>query len=898
MKLSIRSKIVIVIIMPIVVIYLAIMMFNIFEARQWTITNAEKRMGELSISYADRFDSLLREAAQAAKLTAAFIESYPRPSSELIYAQLQANLQINPLVYGSAVCFEPFKYQPGRRLFVRYVYRDGDVLRKEDPAATGYDYTEPKQEYWHMPRTTGKALWTEPYFDEGGGNILMATYSVPFFSNGMFLGITTVDIPLEPLREMADLGISRDFDFFIVTKAGKYVYSPHLERINKSIFSVCKQSGREDMCELARVVASGKTGAVKIPGWESKEREWIFYAPVASARWGFAVSIPEKQVLSPVREQFYRNIAFLIISLFLIAVSLWFLSVRISRPITQLNKAVSELSKGNLGIRADISSNDEIGALAGAFNDMAKQLSEREQALRASESKFRAIFDQTFQFVGLMAPDGTLLEANRTSLNFYGIDEQDVAGKLFWEAPWWAHSEVLRERLRQATKKAAAGEFVRFEITHPLPDGTHYVDFSLKPIKDESDRVVFLIPEGRDITVRRQAEEEKRMLQAQLNRAEKMETIGTLAGGVAHDLNNILGAIVGYPDLMLDDIPKDSPLRNSVLAIKESGERAASVVQDLLTLARRGIAITEVENLNNIITRYLGTREFLKLKEFYPYVQLETNLTTDLLNILGSPVHLSKVVMNLVSNAAEAMPGGGKITIFTENIYLDKPIKGYDIIEEGDYVVLTVSDDGIGIPEVDLKRIFEPFYTKKVMGRSGTGLGMAVVWGTVKDHKGYIDVDSQEGTGTTFKLYFPVTRKGIEDPQGPVSIEEYVGNGQKILVIDDVKAQREIASSMLTKLNYTVAAVVSGEEAVGYLKNNTADLLVIDMIMDPGIDGLETYKKILETRPDQKAIIASGVSETDRVKAAQNIGAGAYIKKPYTLEKIGLAVKAELQKQF
>jgi Response regulator containing CheY-like receiver, AAA-type ATPase, and DNA-binding domains len=211
-------------------------------------------------------------------------------------------------------------------------------------------------------------------------------------------------------------------------------------------------------------------------------------------------------------------------------------------------------------------------------------------------------------------------------------------------------------------------------------------------------------------------------------------------------------------------------------------------------------------------------------------------------------------------------------------------------------VVLTVSDTGIGISLEDREKIFEPFYTKKVLGRSGTGLGMAVVWGTVKDHNGYIDVQSLEGKGTTFTLYFPATRQESAQDNVPLRLEEYSGKGESILIVDDVKEQREIASLMLKKLGYAVTSVASGEEAVDYLKNNSADLLVLDMIMDPGIDGLETYKKILQLHPKQKAIIVSGFSETERVKEIQKLGAGPYLKKPYLFEKIGHAVRLELDK--
>jgi CheY-like chemotaxis protein len=263
---------------------------------------------------------------------------------------------------------------------------------------------------------------------------------------------------------------------------------------------------------------------------------------------------------------------------------------------------------------------------------------------------------------------------------------------------------------------------------------------------------------------------------------------------------------------------------------------------------------------------------------------------------MGSPVHLSKTAMNLISNAAEAMPDGGKIIVSTQNRYISEPVKGYDDIKEGDYVTLAVFDTGIGISAGDMEKIFDPFYTKKVMGRSGTGLGMTVVWGTVKDHNGYIDVESTEGKGTTFTLYFPVTRKESVKDKSLINIEDYMGGGETVLVVDDIEEQREIASVMLKKLGYSVTSVSSGEEAVDYMKDHSADLLILDMIMDPGIDGLETYRKILELHPGQKAIIASGFSESKRVKQVQKLGSGTYVKKPYLLKKIGIAVRGELDK--
>ncbi|MCP4688377.1 MAG: DUF3365 domain-containing protein [Desulfobacterales bacterium] len=527
---------------------------------------------------------------------------------------------------------------------------------------------------------------------------------------------------------------------------------------------------------------------------------------------------------------------------------------------------------------------------------LSREIEERrlaEGALRESELQHRNILDSMGDFIHVVDRDLNIVLINsalKRLIDSYGLNRDVVGRRLFEAFPFLSRNAADEYRRVFETEEMRITE-EEFEIKEK-----EIITETRKIPLLEGRTVVGVVSVIREITRQKQMDRKRMELETKIRRIQKMEVVGTLAGGVAHDLNNILSGIVGYPELLLLDLPEDSPFRKPIQEIRRSGERAAAIVQDLLTLARRGVAIDEVVNLNEIVSNYLMSPEFKRLLTHHPMVDVKTDLAPDVLNILASPAHISKTVMNLISNAAEAMPDGGAISLSTENRYIDRPTNGYDDVAEGDYVALTVADDGVGISPDDRERIFEPFYTKKNMGRSGTGLGMAVVWGSVKDHQGFIDIESDEGEGTTFTLFFPVTRQGASLKEPKLALEDFMGDNQSILVVDDVKTQREIASSMLSKIGYSVTTVSSGEAALEYMRNNTADLLVLDMIMDPGIDGLETYKGIIQLHPGQKAIIASGFAETSRVREAQKLGAGAYLKKPYTLENIGVAVKAELER--
>ena len=512
-----------------------------------------------------------------------------------------------------------------------------------------------------------------------------------------------------------------------------------------------------------------------------------------------------------------------------------------------------------------------------------------ENALRESEERFRILFEKAPDAIFIESLSDHILDANAAASQMLGYSREEfmsmtVADLQAPEARGEAGS-VIRKELTQ-------GNF--FEGLDICKDGTIVpVEVHNRQMRIQGQDLVLSVV--RDISQRKLVENKLRENEEKLARSKKIESLGLMAGGIAHDLNNILSGIVSYPDLLLMDLPEDSPLRMPIKTIKKSGLRAVDVVSDLLTVARGVATSKEVRSLNAIIEEHLDSVEHVKLAEMYPSVTFKTEFDCDLMNINCSPAHIKKSMFNLIANALEAIEGSGKITIFTFKRYLDEPFKGYEDINMGEYAVLSVSDDGLGITSGDLERIFEPFYTKKVMGRSGTGLGLTVVWNTVKEHEGYINVKSNE-RGTIFELYFPVTIEEVTAETEKISLEDYLGNGEKILVVDDEENQRVIACGLLTSLGYTSEAVPSGEEAIEYVKKRTVDLIVLDMIMPKGMNGRETYEEIIKIHPRQKAIITSGFAETEDVKTAQELGAGKYIKKPYTIEKMGLTIKEELEK--
>lgn len=502
--------------------------------------------------------------------------------------------------------------------------------------------------------------------------------------------------------------------------------------------------------------------------------------------------------------------------------------------------------------------------------------------------QYEKILSVSRDFLALVDTEGRYLAVNDTYIKTLGVKREQIIGRTLREV---VGDELYKNYAKKVLSRALQGQNSSYQCWTEIPNlGKRCIEANYHPyIPPDGNQIEAVVIQVKDLTKRK-------LMEQRINQMEKMEAIGQVAGGVAHDLNNILSGIVSYPELLLVQLPEGHPMRPPLLTIQRTGTKAAAIVEDMLTLSRRGVKSVEIVRLNIIITEYLESPEFIELNKHYPGIELERQLSPDLLHVKGSPIHLTKCVMNLVGNAIEAMPDGGRLSITTQSLYLDHATKEYDQIPEGEYTALTIKDTGVGMTHEEQQKVFEPFYTKKVMGRSGTGLGMAVVWGTIKDHNGYVDLNSEPGKGSTITLFFPATREQYKPPEKQQTLCKFKGRGETVLVVDDVEEQREIACAILSQLGYNTLSMPSGEEAINWLKIHTADIVLLDMIMDPGINGLATYREIQKQNPSQKVVIASGYSEGEDLQKVLEAGVDAFIKKPYNLITIAQPISDILEK--
>ncbi|MFZ1683600.1 MAG: PAS domain S-box protein, partial [Candidatus Zixiibacteriota bacterium] len=515
------------------------------------------------------------------------------------------------------------------------------------------------------------------------------------------------------------------------------------------------------------------------------------------------------------------------------------------------------------------------------FNGILLDITEQKRtqlALSESEERFRLIAEGAFDVIVASDENHQITYVSPTIEEKFGYRPEELLGRSVADiTPVAEHAD-----LNGACLTVAAGEKVIGKFLHVIrKDGTIAdAEINAQPVFRDG-KVAGDLAIVRDIT-------ETKRLQDLESRAQRLETAGKIAGQVAHDFNNLLAPIIAYPEFIRPSLPEADPARSYLNAIETAANKIADINQELLTLSRRGHYTLEVLNLNPVVTQIVAD-----LGQLPQTLVCTLDLSPELMNIRGGRAQFCRALMNIIVNARDALRDIGEIKIKSENYYVDSEIVGFGKIPRGEYVKLTISDNGCGIPESVRQRIFDPFFTTKIADKKrGTGLGLSVVDSVVRDHEGHIDLVTKEGQGTSFYLYFPVTR--IID-QHPASEEDPRGT-ERLLVVDDDDVQRTVTSDLLNRLGYHVTCAESGETAIQLLEQLPYDLLILDMIMPGGIDGAETFRQSLAIRPGVRAIIVSGFSETDRVRVAQEFGAGPFVRKPMTRSSLARAVRSELDR--
>lgn len=489
---------------------------------------------------------------------------------------------------------------------------------------------------------------------------------------------------------------------------------------------------------------------------------------------------------------------------------------------------------------------DENGIISGTLSS-GEDITGRKQA----EEFVRNILETVDEGFIVIDREYRILSANKSYLNMVNIPVENVIGKHCYEISHHIYKPCCEADQDCPVKDTfKAGNPCTAIHTHYDKEGNPiFVEIKSYPVKDESGKMVSAIEVINNIT-------EKKKLEDQLRHSQKLEAIGTFAGGIAHDFNNILTAIIGYGNLLQMKMEADEPLRAYVDPILISAERAASLTQSLLAFSRKQIMNPRPVSLNEIV----GVVKKLLARLIGEDIEVKTLLSEDDLTVIADPGQIEQVLINLATNARDAMQDGGALTIITKLVELDNEfIMAHNYGKKGKYAFVSVTDIGTGMDERTKEKIFDPFFTTKEVGK-GTGLGLAIVYGIIKQHNGYINVYSEQGQGTTFNIYLPLTHKAeVKETKLAKTIAQSIGGAETVLLAEDEGEVRQITKTILEKFGYKVIEAVDGEDAVNKFMENRdkIELLIFDVIM-PRKTGKEAYEEIKKIRPDIRALFTSG----------------------------------------
>ena len=515
-----------------------------------------------------------------------------------------------------------------------------------------------------------------------------------------------------------------------------------------------------------------------------------------------------------------------------------------------------------------------------------------DKALMESEAKYRSIVEGLEEGYFEIDLDGNLTFFNEPLCKILGFTRSDLEDKntsTFTTETTCRKMDDIYEQVKKT------GEPIRVSDYDALgKDGQQIVlELTVSLLRDTSDTPGGFRGIMWDVSDRKEAEAEKKKLEIQVQQAQKMESIGTLAGGIAHDFNNILMGIQGNASLMAIKTEPGHPSHEKIKNIETYVENGTELTRQLLGFARRGKYHAISTDINDVIEK--SAKMFGRTKK---EIQIQTDLAAELWTVEVDRGQVEQALLNLYVNAWQAMPEGGRLSLKTENIVLgadfinNQPYK----VEAGDYIKITVTDTGIGIDKETQTRIFEPFFTTKEMGR-GTGLGLASVYGIIKNHEGYINVYSELGQGTSFTIYLPASVKKVEPEVETVAPTVVTGNGT-ILLIDDEKMIIDVGQELLQELGFDVLTATSGPDAIDIYRQKSADidLVIMDLIM-PGMSGGETFDRLKEIDTQVKVLLSSGYSINGQAAKILERGCDGFIQKPFNINQLSEKIQGIIAKK-
>ena len=655
------------------------------------------------------------------------------------------------------------------------------------------------------------------------------------------LGLVGAGISLDYVRKIAEsLTLGRTGYGFIIARDGTFIYHPNHDWVMKKRIGEIQDPS---VLALGRAMLGGGSGSLRYT-YEGVEKI-AFYKPIPLAGWSVATTVPVKELFAPATQMLKYYVLVTTLLTLLITGTIILASGHMTRPLLKLASHAARIGGGErLLEEVDVRSDDEVGTLAKTFNAMTERLNHTLDTLSLSERQYRTLVDNLN--IGIfrikLEPFGEWVQVNPAMLAMFNPEGMQE----FLESGLADRFQYAEQRNEVIARILQHGAIRDMEVTLRRVDGKQMECHLVASAQEDANgRVNWIDGVLEDISERRRLEE-------QLRQSQKMEAIGNLAGGIAHDFNNLLTAIIGYTNLSSELASGGSTLKGFLDKILEASQDAAKLTRGLLTMSRKQVVAlmpidlnATVRKVDDLMTRIIGED-----------IEFKISYCRNPLIIRGDASQMEQVLMNLLANARDAMPGGGQVSLATELIEIQA---GNTFLpsEPGKYALISISDTGQGMDEATRQRIFEPFFTTKEIGK-GTGLGLSIAYGIIKQHQGEINVYSEPGHGTTFRIYFKCIDFALAQPV-PVAFAAPTTGNEMILLAEDDARVRDVYRSVLQGAGYTVIDAGDGLEAVALFKQHQGqvNLLLFDLVM-PKLNGKEAFESIRALAPEIKVLFSSG----------------------------------------